>query len=324
MPANIATKDGNVMYVGAKPVWWNAPQHQILGSNFDSRKAIVVSGLDYSVSKSQVYEGGALVDGHYLIVRDDLMPGNPDRILSPATVGSRYTPVQNVELFEPFDAVIEEGEAIYTSVGVLGHGERLFIVAELPESYWIKEDEFKQYILATNGHTGRDSLTFFATNVRVVCQNTFNVAMRTAQNKLTYRHTTNVRERMQTAMEILGVAGRKFKEAQNLFNELVNKPVPSTKAFEEYIAACFPSPADTDIRKKVNARTQGHRNDVARLFTSESNQTPGTRDTYYALFNSVVEYIDHHQAVRTEKVDNALFGAGSRLKQKALTLALEA
>ena len=104
MPHNIsidASSRAEMMYVGEMP--WHA-----LGTRLaeppTAEKAILAAHLDWRVVKKQLYVGDERrpLPGQYAIVRADRWARSEDSIFG--IVGKSYTPLQNAEAFEFFDA----------------------------------------------------------------------------------------------------------------------------------------------------------------------------------------------------------------------------
>jgi len=127
MPHNLNVTNGGVsmMYVGETP--WHK-----LGTKLEkpatSEEAIQEAGLNFTVQKFrlQTATNNLPVETHYATVRTDTM-----EVLG--VVGSRYEPIQNKDAFRTFDALVGEGEAIYHTAGALGRGERIWLLAKLPD-----------------------------------------------------------------------------------------------------------------------------------------------------------------------------------------------
>jgi phage/plasmid-like protein (TIGR03299 family) len=120
-------------------------------------------------------------------------------------VGRDYSIVDNSKAFE-FINFIEEvsGEKpILETAGSLGYGERIFVSCRLGEDCYLNgsTDAVKKYVLFTNSHDGSGSVMAFFTPVRVICQNTLNMAIRGAVNKVMFKHTKNVNKRLDWEIE---------------------------------------------------------------------------------------------------------------------------
>lgn len=223
--------------------------------------------------------------------------------------------VQNRDAFSFFDEVVGEGKAIYTSAGVLGHGERTFVVARIPQEFYIKDDAYEEYVVLNNSHDGSYALRVMTTAVRVVCQNTLNMALRTHRAKVTLRHTTNVHDRLSQATALLGLVNEQFRQTEKLFNALANKPL-THPLFNQYVEELFPHYGDNPGK-----RTREHREGVAEALAHEWNQISGIKDTWYSAFNAATQYVDWQYETKTPQLENALFGSGANIKQRALSLA---
>ena len=175
MPANLATTDSKpaMMYAGEVP--WHR-----LGTRLDSpataREAIVASGLDYRVAiKPLVTLEGTDVPQRKAVVRHDT-----GDVLG--VVGNSYVPVQNHQAFGFLDAVVADEGLRYHTAGALGKGERIWMLARLPGSIRVgnSDDLVDKFLLLSNTHDGTTALRVFFTPIRVVCQNTLNLAERNA------------------------------------------------------------------------------------------------------------------------------------------------
>ena len=65
---------------------------------------------------------------------------------------------------------------------------------------------FNKYLVFFNSHDGSSGVKVAMTPVRVVCQNTLNLALGTAKRIWTARHTENILLRVQDARETLQLA----------------------------------------------------------------------------------------------------------------------
>lgn len=118
-------------------------------------------------------------------------------------VGKDYGIVQNDQAFDFID-MLTSGELggetpTIESAGVLGQGERIFITAKFAEPIILNnktDDKVDMYVVFTTSHNGEGAVTCMVTPVRVVCQNTLNMAFSHNSGKLSLRHTINVNNRL--------------------------------------------------------------------------------------------------------------------------------
>lgn len=115
-------------------------------------------------------------------------------------VGAGYGVVQNRTALQ-FIRFIEEcsGEKPQiVAAGYLGNGEKMFVTARLgADTYIDGNDAVTNYVVFTNSHDGSGAVCAMITPIRVVCQNTLNMALRSAESgKLTFKHTRHVGTRL--------------------------------------------------------------------------------------------------------------------------------
>lgn len=145
----------------------------------------------------------AIVTSHMATMREDR--GN---ILG--VVGSGYGVVSNADSMAFFNHILNGDiststeKAVIETAGILDEGGRFYITAKMNSNIRIDGDNssIDDYLLLTNSHDGSGSVSVLFTPIRVVCRNTLNAALRTCKNKLTYKHTSRVNERMDLTKEV--------------------------------------------------------------------------------------------------------------------------
>lgn len=239
------------------------------------------------------------------------------------TVGSAWTPLQNVDAFKFFDGVIDKEEAIYQTAGVLGKGERAWILAKLPAHIRVgKDDITEQYVLLSNGFTGTNGVVAAITPIRVVCSNTLNMALQGATSKISIAHTPNVDKAIEKAAEMLGIFNQYTQEMEDAFNVMATKSVTvdQTKGF---IEALIPKNEETKARTKADEYREG----VLKFFEDGVGQDmPTTNGTLYGLVNAVSGFTSHvkeYTGAESKFKNLLLNGTSSRMNQTAMDMALE-
>ena len=181
------------------------------------------AGLNWRVSKEELFLADKTkITDHVAIRRDDTKG-----VLG--VVGSGYEPLQNVEAFAFADNLVSQGAMEYVGAGMFEDGKRIFIQAKLnrPDvdgeggiglAEVVPGDAIQPYFFFANGHDGGLSVHVQMVNIRVVCGNTFAMAIeqgkktknRRAGTAVTLRHTKNVSERLEETQEMLKWAGLEF------------------------------------------------------------------------------------------------------------------
>src|SRR5690606_38959722 len=174
MPAEVET----MFYVKEKP--WHGLGTMVEEAP-DSEQALVLAGLDWAVRQEPLYlENGTQVPGMVANVR-----ATDGKVLG--VVSTRYKVVQNREAFMWTDALLGQG-AGYETAGSLNAGRKLWLLARLEPRHVLGE-EFAPYLVFVNTHDGCGSIRVALTPIRVVCQNTVNMALRGAKRQWSARHT---------------------------------------------------------------------------------------------------------------------------------------
>ena len=205
----------------------------------NSEAALKLAGLDWSVKQVPVlYEGQET--GHQFNVRE-----SDNRVLG--VVGGRYKPVQNAEAFAFTDELVG-GDVRYETAGSLADGKRVWMLAKMPDTR-VLDDVVEPYLCLTNGHDGFSSLKVCMTPVRVVCQNTLNMALKGAKRTWTVRHSGNINAKMEEAQQTLGLAQDYMKKFEEEAEELYSIKV-SPAQFDILKNNLFPITDEMSRRKE--------------------------------------------------------------------------
>ena len=255
-----------------------------------SKEAIWLAGLDWLVDQQDVRtESGAIIPGYKANIRD-----RDQSILG--VVSDRYQVVQNEDAFAFTDELLGEGVK-YETAGALQGGKKTFILARLPQRYIIAGDEITPYFVIMNSHDGSCAIKAAMTPVRVVCQNTLNLAFRTAKRTWTTKHTSNIMERIDDARTTLQFAERYMGEMGKGVDELVHKRLTDKKVME-YMAEFFPVTADMSPVQQKNNLTM--LNDMKRrYFDAPDLQHVGKNA--YRFINAVSDFATHAEPIRRTK-----------------------
>lgn len=208
------------------------PWHElgkVVAGALSSEEAITAAGLDWNVNQVSITHKDK-DSGYFLNYRD-----TDDTILG--VVGSRYKIVQNKEAFNFADSLLEQ-DLQYETAGSLGEGKRIWLLAKMPDTS-IFDDVIEPYLCLTNSHDGSGSLKVVMTPVRVVCQNTLNLALRTAERQWSVRHTTNIDSKLYEARHTLKLA-QDYMESFALSAEMLHGIKIDSVNFGKLKSTLFP------------------------------------------------------------------------------------
>lgn len=207
-----------------------------------SEDAIRLAGLDWNVIQEDVVCSSGIITGYKANIRD-----TDKKILGLVT--DRYEIVQNKEAFEFTDALLGEGVR-YETAGSLASGKRVWMLARM-DTTKITDEDFDPYLVFTNSHDGKGSIRVAITPVRVVCQNTLNVALRDASRHWSCIHKGDISSKMDDAKNTL-LNTKKYMDAlEEEFGELKLKSLTTDKV-KEYVDIMFPVDEKDSDRKKNN------------------------------------------------------------------------
>lgn len=208
-----------------------------------SKEAIELAGLNWKVESKPVFnENNEVITGFIANTR------NTDGKVF-GIVSNRYNIVQNEDAFSFTDSLIGDGVR-YETAGSLREGKTVWLLAKMPERK-ILGDKIDPYICFTNSHDGFGAVKVCMTPIRVVCNNTLNLALSTASRMWSTRHIGDMRTKLQEAKITLFHADEYMKELNNTAEVLADKKVTESE-MEAIFDAIYPIKEDDSNRKKNN------------------------------------------------------------------------
>lgn len=303
-----------MFYVREKP--WHGLGTEVTEAP-SSMDALIYAGLNWEVEQKNVYaEDGRLIPGYKANTRttDNTTLG---------IVSDRYKVVQNEDAFQFTDDLLGEG-VTYETAGALQGGRKVWMLAKIPHRYIIAGDEITPYLVVMNSHDGSSGIKVAMTPVRVVCQNTLNLALKSAKRTWASKHTENVLTRVHAARETLWLAETYMGELGHSIDDLSQIKLTDKKVME-LMQGFFPVTEDLpEIQRKNNLRLL---EDLKRRYFDAPDLSHVGKNGYRFL-NAVSDFATHAEPIRrTKNYEENLFlrtVEGNPIVDKAYKLVLAA
>ena len=234
--------------------------------------------------------------GAQYVIRNNPFNGGTD-VLS--VVGSRYKVVQNEELFSFADNIVDgDSRVAWESAGSLKAGKVVFGSLTVPREMVLDpqgaNDKTQLYLIVWTSHDGSVAVQAAITPVRVVCQNTLNLAMKSAKQSFKIRHTQTAEGKIQVARETLGLTLGYFDEFEKQAQELFKQEITDAE-FSKLIRTIYPKP-----EKDAKGALKKWENKVVLLddlyFNSPTNAN--IKGTKWGAFNALTERLDYFRSTR--------------------------
>lgn len=247
-----------------------------------SADAIKLAGLDWSVISKPIYDA----DGNEIPNYRANTRSKDNSVLGIVT--PRYQIVQNVEAFSFTDEILKSDKDVhYETAGSLRDGKTIWLLAKM-EDRKILGDEVDPYICFTNTHDGTGSIKICMTPVRVWCQNTLNLALRTAKRSWTTKHIGNISAKLEQAKMTLGFAEQYMDELEQEATVLVDTKIENSY-LEQLIDIMYPVDASTSERKLRNI--QDMKDNIYMCYGAEDIKK--FKDTAWGAVNAVSDFVSH-------------------------------
>ena len=278
----------SMFYVGRETPWHGLGTS--VAEALTSLDAIHYAGLDWKVEKQPVINGytNEVIPNFYATTR--MTDGK-----TYGMVTKKYQIINNDEAFSFMDNLLGEGVK-YETAGSLFDGKKIWMLAKLPEDMTILGDKVQPYVVLTNSHDGKSAVQVACTPIRVVCNNTLNMALSNASRSWSTRHVGDIQGKMLEAERTLGLAQKYLKELNDEAEKMAVTELNSTQ-LAKVVEEVFPITADMTDRKIQNAEDQ------RRTFYDYYNRddVQPFKDTLYGAVLAITDYVDHANPDRLTK-----------------------
>ena len=265
------------------------PWHRIgtvVDEALGAEEAIKAAGLDWEVELIPAIAKGegihrttnaffpmAKIDGDYEFI------GNATRVVS-----HKYELLQNREAFTFMDNLVDEGLK-YETAGSLRNRAWVWMTAKLPGTIAVGgEDMHDVYLLLSNSHDGTKAVRVDVTPVRVVCQNTLNMAWSDARRSWSARHLSTIDGRIEEARETMDLTF-KYLDDWKLQSELLLADAFSDRQMQNLLEKIIPDGPRAAAEHKATIRDLFNNSP-----TIVGTPVEGTR---LGALNAVGEFYDH-------------------------------
>lgn len=304
---------------------WHGLETNVQAPIGSVREALEIGAMNWTVSEEPVYrlaDDGTPIRcaDHKAIVRDS------DKTTL-GVVGKGFRPVQNVEAFSPFDALLESGLVSIDTAGSLREGKRVYMSCKISDQIAevLPGDIVEGNLLCFNGHDGSLRLGYKRTATRVVCANTLKAALGSGSDALMFHHRSGVDRQIDRLKEAFAKMGEAFTKDVDSFKAMASRSTDPREFFRGLLRATR-KPVDPESPEDTEGEDKGHRT-MAQLLEAYEVQ-PGRQfapGTAWQAFNAVTYFVDHMRSRSKESGLNASwFGEGATLRAKAHELALAA
>ena len=252
-----------------------------------SNDALILAGLNWQVLQEPIFTAASEpIEGYKVNVRD-----SDRKVLGVVT--DRYKVIQNNEAFAFTDELLGEGVR-YETAGSLQGGKKVWLLAHMPREYIISGEQISPYLVFSNTHDGSGAIKVALTPIRVVCQNTLNLALAKANRCWSMIHTGDIHEKMQEARDTLLRAENYMKVLGQEFENLRMKKL-SDRQVTEYIEILLPLEDNSTPQQTKNIRKL--REDMKmRYFDAPDLQHVGKNA--YRFVNAVSDFATHAEPLR--------------------------
>lgn len=300
----------SMAYVGKTP-WHGLGNH--ISENQPIETWLREAGMNWEIQSSPVHY---LTDVSAEVFGESKVLYRSDNHQALSVVSNRYQVVQPREVLEFYRDLVDIGGFKLETAGVLKGGKKLWALAKTGDELMLKGNDLVQgYLLLATACDGTLATTAQFTSVRVVCNNTLQLATSESAGAIKVPHSTAfdpIKVKQQLGIGIS--AWQRFSENMRKLADTKIHPFEARNFLIDLIGD-----------PNQHFHNQPNSKNLKRIFDLYAGEGMGARlkssdDTAWGLLNAVTQYVDHERRARTpdNRLDSAWFGQGNALKTKAL------
>lgn len=300
-------------YVGRTAPWRNIKDSVKLEDNVSTKEMLDLAGLSNwnvrTIPFSELISPSYISPENMFVTVRDTADGDKQIL---GSVKGRYHPMQNEDAFYWGDNILDGGGS-WDTAGTFNNSSKVFGCLKIDTNSISVDsagvnDKLGTWLMVSNSHDGSLPLQASIIHMRIICQNTFNLALKTANNNMNstfkIRHTATAEARATVAREALNITFKNAEEFGLLANRLHSMPA-TINDYDRVFNWLYPKPDDEN--KIGMTRWQNKRELIHELRNAPTNAA--INNTAWGVLNTFTERIDwFSQGDYTES--NALAGSG--------------
>jgi len=268
------------MFVATESAWHNLGRVDSTMESF-TKAVESVDGMSFDIHKiplTATMPNGMVIDtGGYGLFRD---PIDSDEYAYLGNCGKDYEYWQNTQLANELDSLAAATGWRFSTAGIIHNGATMFGTLDMGD-YQIRGDDFSRYFSYIESRDGKTASSAIASNVKIVCKNTHDLALKNANSRLTIRHHGGYRNVAQWALELIAQANAAHAEMMQAIENLFSVSV-----------------SDDDFTNILNI--------VCPMPTMPNLLRSGMKDKIDSVKRESIEYIYQNKIEATNRVKNQL------------------
>ena len=264
--------------------------------------------LNWAVSKRRICvldaDGGFQpIPGKMATIRED-----NDQVLG--IVGDDYEVLANSDLKQLIQPMVDEEVITVTNTGYLNGGRKVFVQAQVSQDYEVAGFKHKGLITLLNSHDGTTKVAVGSTAIRVICGNTYSLAM--AQLSERFRHGAGVTENFLNSKAVI-----------NFVNEAMQRYAEQVETLAA--APCSAGQFQRAIEKITGKEVKDVRDSVVSKLEDLFRRGNGNEGRTMAdAFNAWTDLSSNHSRKSpTSRYFYSNFGQGAKINTRAMRVLTE-
>lgn len=317
----MAHEIATMAYINAEP-WHGLGQR--LSPNQPIERWQMQAGMDWQIKEAPVLFNANQDEGSLLNLRsnaDTKVLYRSDSLEPLSVVSKRYQVVQPKEVLEFYRDLVAVGGFELETAGVLKNGKKLWALAKTGQETTLKGgDKVKAYLLLATSCDGTLATTAQFTSIRVVCNNTLQLAVADSKGSVKVPHSTKF-DPVQVKQD-LGLGLTAWERFNDSIKQLAERKVNRFETMN-YLVEVLGDPA---LPLNLQPNQKAIQN-VYNLFNGAGKgaDMASANGTAWGLLNGITEHVDSHRRAMSQdhRLDSAWFGVGAKIKAKAFESAME-
>lgn len=311
----------SMAFTGERP--WHGLGHQ-LAANQPLEVWRQRAGLDWTIESSEVRfvtgNAGANIGAIHAFPEQRVLYRS-DTKAPLGIVSSRYQVVQPCEVLDFYRDLTEVGGFELETAGALAGGRKIWALAKTGHSGTLKtKDAIKGYLLLATACDGTLATTAQFTSIRVVCNNTLQIALGDGDGAGAVKVSHRTRFDADAVKRQLGIAVSSWDAFMARTKAMAECKITDA-AVEVFFRRVLTYPSTNPSERAAPAVNEQALKVVGGLYAGRGMgaQLPSAAGTVWGALNAITEWTDHRRRARSDdhRRDASWFGSGATLKQRA-------